>query len=92
MNTPMIRTTVTLPEDLLFTIKKRALKEKRTMNEIVVESIQFNVLGKQTSSQVASKLPPSKTAGTIQMSKSMPIEKVFDAIKNPYDKKSIFGR
>ena len=41
------RTTITLPEDLLFEIKKRALMEKKTIKDIVYESLSSYV-GKKT--------------------------------------------
>lgn len=35
------RTTITLPEELLWQIKKRALKEKRAFKEVVIEGLSF---------------------------------------------------
>ena len=39
LDTKSTRTTITLPEDLLFEIKKRALLEKKTIKEIINESL-----------------------------------------------------
>ncbi|MBI5452576.1 hypothetical protein HY945_03870 [Candidatus Gottesmanbacteria bacterium] len=39
LNTKYTRTTITLPEELLFEIKKKALMEKRTIKDIVYEGL-----------------------------------------------------
>lgn len=39
MNIKYTRTTITLPEELLFEIKKRALMEKKTIKDIVYEGL-----------------------------------------------------
>ncbi len=39
MNTKYVRTTISLPEELLFETKKRALIEKKTIKEVVAESL-----------------------------------------------------
>ena len=39
MDTKYTRTTITLPEDLLFEIKKKALLERKTVREIIHESL-----------------------------------------------------
>lgn len=45
MDTKYTRTTITLPEDLLYEIKKKALMEKRTITEVINESLSIG-LGK----------------------------------------------
>lgn len=45
MDTNYVRTTITLPEELLFEIKKKALMEKKTIKEIITESLSLS-LGK----------------------------------------------
>ncbi len=50
MNTKYTRTTITLSDDLLFEIKKKALMEKKTVTEIVNESLSLS-LGKSISSK-----------------------------------------
>ncbi|OGG26445.1 hypothetical protein A2960_06225 [Candidatus Gottesmanbacteria bacterium RIFCSPLOWO2_01_FULL_39_12b] len=47
LNTKYTRTTITLPEELLFEIKKRALIEKKTIKDIVNEGLNSYV-GKKT--------------------------------------------
>src|SRR3989344_9114248 len=47
MDTNYVRTTITLPEELLFEIKKKALMEKKTIKEIVLEGLN-NYIGKKT--------------------------------------------
>lgn len=49
MNTKYTRTTITLPEELLFEIKKKALMEKTTMTEIINKSLSIG-LGKSITS------------------------------------------
>ncbi|MBI2029857.1 hypothetical protein HYT02_05555 [Candidatus Gottesmanbacteria bacterium] len=49
LDTKSTRTTITLPEDLLFEIKKRALLEKKTIKEIINESLS-SYLGFKTKS------------------------------------------
>ncbi len=39
LNTKLTRTTITLPEDVLFEVKKRALMERKTIKEIINESL-----------------------------------------------------
>ena len=36
--------------------------------------------------------PPSTSAGTIRLPKKLGIKKVFEVIKEPYDRQSLFGR
>lgn len=48
MNTKYTRTTITLPEDLLFEIKKKALMEKKTLTEVIKESLSIG-LGRRIS-------------------------------------------
>ncbi len=50
MDTKYTRTTITLPEELLFEIKKKALMEKKTMTEIINKSL-FIGLGKSLPSK-----------------------------------------
>ena len=38
-NTKFVRTTITLPEDLLFEIKKQALMERKSMKKIIHERL-----------------------------------------------------
>lgn len=45
MNTNNVRTTITLPEDLLFEIKKKALMERKTITEVITENLSL-ALGK----------------------------------------------
>ena len=46
MDTNFVRTTISLPEDLLYEIKKRALMEKKTVKDIVNEGLS-SYLGKE---------------------------------------------
>ena len=39
MDTKYARTTITLPEDLLYEIKKKALAQRKTIKEIIQESL-----------------------------------------------------
>lgn len=45
MDTKYTRTTITLPEDLLFEIKKKALIERKTITEVINQSLSLS-LGK----------------------------------------------
>lgn len=45
-----------------------------------------------TKSATGANLPPSATAGTVKLSQKVNIRKVFKAIREPYDKQSLFGR
>ncbi len=45
LNTKYTRTTITLPEELLFEIKKKALLEKKTITAVINESLSLS-LGK----------------------------------------------
>jgi hypothetical protein len=38
-DTQNVRTTISLPEDLLFSLKKKALMERKTIKEIVTEGL-----------------------------------------------------
>lgn len=48
MDTKYTRTTITLPEDLLYEIKKKALVERKTITEVINESLSLS-LGKSIS-------------------------------------------
>lgn len=50
MYTNYVRTTITLPEELLFEIKKKALMEKKTITEVINEGLN-QYLGKKTKKQ-----------------------------------------
>jgi hypothetical protein len=39
LNIKYVRTTITLPEELLFEIKKKALMEKKTIKDVVYEGL-----------------------------------------------------
>lgn len=43
MNTKYTRTTITIPEDLLFEIKKKALMERKTVKKIINEIISYHL-------------------------------------------------
>lgn len=53
LNTKYTRTTLSLPDDLLFEIKKKALMERKTLKEIISESLTI-YLGKDISSKSSS--------------------------------------
>lgn len=55
MNTKYVRTTISLPENILFEMKKKALMEKRTIKELISEGLSA-YLGKT----LISKSPPKK--------------------------------
>lgn len=40
-STKLARTTVALPEDLLFEIKKKALMERKNLRQVVIEGLNF---------------------------------------------------
>lgn len=50
MDTKYTRTTITLPEDLLFEIKKKALIEKKTITAVISQSLSLS-LGKSIPSK-----------------------------------------
>lgn len=39
MNSPLTRTTVTLPQDLLFEIKRIAVEERKTFKEVITNAL-----------------------------------------------------
>jgi len=43
LNTKLIRTTIRMPEELLFEIKKEALLKKKTMTDLVSEGLKFYI-------------------------------------------------
>lgn len=47
METNFVRTTISLPEELLFEIKKKALMEKKTVKDIVFEGLS-SYIGKKS--------------------------------------------
>lgn len=49
LNTKYTRTTITLPEELLFEIKKKALIEKKTIKDVVYEGLSNYVKKKSIS-------------------------------------------
>jgi len=43
MDTKYTRTTITLPEDLLYEIKKRALAQRKTIKKVIQESLSLSL-------------------------------------------------
>lgn len=41
LNTKYIRTTITLPEDILFELKKRAVRNKKTMKQLMTDGLKM---------------------------------------------------
>jgi len=52
MDTNYVRTTISIPEDLLFEVKKKALLERKTIKEVINEGI-TTYIGKPTSTYKA---------------------------------------
>ena len=72
----MIRTTITLPEDIYIDLKHTAIDENKSVSDLIAE----RVLLKPVKETIKSKKSLLSMAGSVKVKNPIPVEKIRDFI------------